>query len=98
MNKRFFALSLLTLSIIFLISCQPKPKTTEEVLSQISIIDSIKQIENDTLFKSTYVVWFRMPIDHNNPNSPTFPLKVYYSHKDFNKPMVVVIDGYTIYT
>ena len=98
MNKRIFVLSLLTLSIIFLISCQPKPKTAEEVLAQISIIDSIRQIDNDTLFKSTYVVWFRMPLDHNNPNSPTFPLKAYYSHKDFNSPMVVVIDGYTMYT
>lgn len=39
-----------------------------------------------------------MPLDHNNPNSPTFPLRAYYSHKDFNKPMVVVIDGYTMYT
>ncbi len=39
-----------------------------------------------------------MPLDHNNPNSPTFPLKAYYSHKDFSKPMVVVIDGYTMYT
>lgn len=98
MNKRLLVSSLLTLSIFFLISCQFKPRTAEEVLSKIAIIDSIKPIENDTLFKSTYVVWFRMPLDHNNPNGPTFPLKAYYSHKDFNKPMVVVIDGYTMYT
>jgi len=79
-------------------SCKPKVLTPEDVLSQISIIDSIKPIANDTLFSSTYAVWFRMPLDHNNPNSPTFPLKAYYSHKDFSKPMVVVIDGYTMYT
>jgi len=98
MNKKLLVPSLLTFSIIFLISCQPKPKTPEELLSQIAFVDSIKPIANDTLFKSTYVVWFRMPLDHNNPNSPTFPLKAYYSHKDFHSPMVVVIDGYTMYT
>lgn len=98
MTKKFVAPIALTLSMFFLISCQPKPRTAEEVLSQIAIIDSIKPIANDSLFQSTYEVWFRMPLDHNNPNSPTFPLRAYYSHKDFNKPMVVVIDGYTMYT
>ncbi len=98
MAKSFVTPFVLTLSVFFLFSCQPKPRTAEEVLSRIAIIDSIKPITNDSLFQSTYVVWFRMPIDHNNPNSPTFPLKIYYSHKDFNKPMVVVIDGYTMYT
>jgi hypothetical protein len=98
MNKKLLVPSLLALSIIYLISCQPKPKTPEEVLSRIALVDSIKPISNDTLFKSTYVVWFRMPVDHNNPNGPTFPLRAYYSHKDFSKPMVVVIDGYTMYT
>jgi len=98
MLKKIVFPFILAISIIFLISCQPKPKTAKDVLSQIAIIDSIKQIENDTLFQSTYEVWFRMPLDHNNPNSPTFPLRVYYSHKDFNKPMVVVIEGYTMYT
>lgn len=98
MKKSHVVPILLTLSIIFLFSCQPKPKTPEELLSRIAIVDSIKPISNDTLFKSTYVVWFRMPVDHNNPNGSTFPLKAYYSHKDFNKPMVVVTDGYTMYT
>jgi hypothetical protein len=98
MAKRLSSSIILIFSIVFLISCHPKPKTAEEVLSQIAIIDSIKQIANDSLFQSTYEVWFRMPLDHNNPNSPVFPLKAYYSHKDFGKPVVVVIEGYTIYT
>jgi len=79
-------------------SCKPTVKTPEEVLSRIPLIDSFRVYDNDTLFKSTYEVWFRMPLDHNNPNSPVFPLRVYYSHLDFGKPMVEVIDGYTMYT
>lgn len=79
-------------------SWKHEPVTPEEILSQIPDVDSISIYKNDSLFKSTYVVWFRMPVDHNNPNGPAFPLKVYYSHTGFNRPVVVVIDGYAIYT
>ncbi|NOU18166.1 MAG: peptidase [Bacteroidales bacterium] len=97
MRMKFY-LPLIACLFLLFESCKPKISAPEEVLSQIATIDSIKPIANDTLFKSTYVVWFKMPLDHNNPNSPTFPLRAYYSHKDFNKPVVVVIDGYTMYT
>lgn len=84
--------------LVLLMSSKPTPNTPEEVLAHIPFVDSFKPITNDTLFAATYEVWFRMPIDHNDPNGPTFPLKGYYSHKDFDKPMVVVIDGYAMYT
>ncbi len=94
-----YLISLLSLGLfITLVAYGPIPQTPEEVLAEIPLIDSFRKINNDPLFESTYEVWFKMPLDHNNPNSPTFPLKAYYSHKDFNKPMVVVIDGYTMYT
>lgn len=84
--------------LIGLFACNPKPKSPEEVLARIPIIDSLKLIDNDSVFVSTYEVWFRMPVDHNNPNSQVFPLRVIYSHKGFNRPVVAVIDGYTLYT
>jgi len=73
-------------------------QTPREVLEKIPFIDSIKQISNDSLFNVTYEIWFRMPLDHGDSNSGTFPLKAYYSHKDFQRPMVVVLDGYAMYT
>lgn len=97
MIKRF-SIILSVAAIAMLLSFKPKQQTPEDLLKQIAIVDSFKTITNDPLFKSTYVVWFRMPVDHNNPNGAQFPLKLYYSHKDFNRPMVVVIDGYTMYT
>lgn len=97
---KFKPLYVILLSGLFfsLSSLAPKPITPEEILKSIAQIDSFKKIATDPFFESTYEVWFRMPLDHNNPKSEGFPLKAYYSHKDFNKPMVVVIDGYTIYT
>lgn len=94
--------NLIVLSLIALVAfaCGPKASTPEEVLQQIGIVDSMKVIKNDTTsnFESTYEVWFRMPIDHNNPQLGYFPLRAYYSHRGFNRPMLAVIDGYTMYT
>ena len=84
--------------LLLIISCNHKTTTPEEILSQIPIIDSFMVVKNDTLFKSTYEVWFRMPVDHNNPSGPTFPLRVYFSHYDIKRPVLVVLDGYTMYT
>lgn len=98
MKLRFYFLITLIVSTAEFYSCNNHPRNPEEVLSQISIIDSIKQIENDSLFTSTYEIWFRMPVDHFNANSPVFPLRAIYSHKDFNSPVVAVLDGYTLYT
>lgn len=97
MKLSIFALIVLVLSTT---ACQKMPSTVDEMLPQIEIIDSLKLIENDTTsnFECTYELWFRMPIDHNNPKLGTFPLRAYFSHRGFDRPMVVVIDGYTMYT
>lgn len=98
MKKRIFFSVAVLLLIAFYSAKTRTQSTLEQLLKQIPFIDSIIPFDNDSLFLANYVVWFQMPIDHNDPNSPTFPLKAYYSHLDFNKPMVAVLDGYTMYT
>ncbi len=96
--KKFIIPFIISFLCLGFISLPPKPETPEDVLKQIPIVDSFKLIKNDSLFTSTYEVWFRMPVDHNNPESPMFPLRVYYSHKDFKNPVLAILDGYTMYT
>lgn len=94
-------LSLLPIALLALMlaGCTPKPESVHDVLSHISSIDSLKQIEGDTtLFAETWELWFSMPLDHNNPKAGKFPLRVVYNHKDFESPMVVAIEGYKIYS
>jgi len=88
----------LPILMVLMLSYKPKPLSPEEVLSSIPLVDSFRVILSDKLFSETYEVWFRMPLDHSNPNGLSFPLRVYYSHNGFDKPMVVVVDGYTMYT
>ena len=106
MKKRIYekigpkiSLTSFLLFIIFLgSSCVQAPQSAQEVLSRIALIDSMKQIEGDTLFTETWELWFSQPVDHLNPNSSRFPQKVIYNHKDFSKPMVVAIEGYSLFS
>ncbi|HPJ45562.1 MAG TPA: S28 family serine protease [Tenuifilaceae bacterium] len=97
-GKKFLTISFCFVVLFLVTSCASAPKSAQEVLAKIPYIDSMKQIEGDTLFAETWELWFSQPIDHKNPNSPHFPQKVVYNHKDFSKPMVVVIEGYTLFS
>lgn len=86
------------LLIVLQTGCTSQPKTVEELFARISSIDSLKRIEGDTLFAQTWELWFSQPIDHKNPNGARFPHRVIYCHKGFEKPVVVAIEGYKIYS
>ena len=97
--KRLAAITSIALLLyLALPAFQPKSPIAEQILKSIQIVDSFKPINNHPLFQSTYEVWFSIPIDHTNPQSKRFPLRGYYSHRSFTRPMVVVIDGYTMYS
>lgn len=96
--KKLILTLFVPIAVIILLSFQPGTTGPLDVLRSIELVDSFKAIESDTLFSATYEVWVHMPLNHFDSNSPTFPLRLYYSHSDFNKPMVSVIDGYTMYT
>jgi len=81
-----------------LIGCSLSPKSVAEVLIAIPQIDSMRQIEGDSLFVESWELWFSQPVDHKNPKGPKFPQRVIYNHVNFDKPMVVVIEGYTLFS
>jgi hypothetical protein len=80
------------------VGCTAQPKTVEEILKGISAIDSLKRIDGDTLFAQSWELWFSQPVDHKKPKGERFPQRVIYKHKDFGKPMVIAIEGYSIYS
>lgn len=96
-KKPLHFLGIILLYFLFL-GLKPIPNTGEYLLSNIPNIDSIIRIDGCSAFSETWEIWFSQPIDHENPNSEKFPQKVIYYHKDFNKPMVVVLEGYGLFS
>ncbi len=57
---------------------------------------SAKLINNqNSTFKYMIELQIEQPVDHFNAKSKRFNQKVYLSHKDFNSPMVLYLNGYT---
>ncbi len=97
-HRQVFCIFVILAFSLLVGACSPKPKSVEEMFSKISAIDSLKQIQGDTLFAETWELWFSQPLDHKNPKGEHFPLRVVYNHMGFDKPVVVAIEGYKIYS
>ncbi len=48
-------------------------------------------------FKEAYELQVKQQVDHNNPAAGYFYQKVYLSHKGFDRPTVMVTEGYSIF-
>lgn len=91
-----------TLFLLFLLtglsSCfQPKTISLEESLKQIPNV-TVQKITGDTTYTEYYELYFTQPLDHENPEAGTFKQRVLLGHHAIEKPMVVEIQGYNIWT
>ncbi len=65
-------------------------------------LDSLSKIYNFTYevldkgskFDQRYLLWIVQDLDHTNPDGKTFKQRVFLSHKDINKNVVLVTNGY----
>ena len=55
----------------------------------------VKQIETVDHFTEAYEIRLTQPVDHNNPESPTFQQRIYVSHAGFDRPVHLETEGYT---
>jgi len=54
----------------------------------------VKKIEALPGFKEGYEIAVVQPVDHANPNGPTFTQRMFLSHRDYKKPVVLETEGY----
>ncbi|WP_321299344.1 S28 family serine protease [Marinifilum fragile] len=88
--------SLLFVLSIGLAACT-QPLTLEEKLNQIPNV-TVHKITGDTTYAEYYELYFTQPLDHENPEAGTFKQRVLLGHHAIEKPMVVEIQGYNIWT
>jgi len=55
---------------------------------------SVKKLEAKDHFKEVFEIKFKQPLDHNNPKAGTFEHRIFLSHVDKKKPMLIVTEGY----
>ena len=82
----FLAFCLLTLPTIAQTALQEK-------LKAISLITEIKPLESKE-FAEKYVTYFTQPLDHDRPELGSFRQRVVISHIGFDRPTVIVTEGY----
>jgi hypothetical protein len=68
---------------------------------KLASIENVFRVEIDKTnshFKNNYEVWFNQPIDYNDPSKGTFPQRVLLGFVGDEKPVIVELQGYGIYT
>ena len=65
----------------------------QDKLKTISAITEIKPLESKE-FSEKYVTYFTQPLDHDHPELGNFRQRVIISHAGFDRPTVIVTEGY----
>jgi hypothetical protein len=88
------------LLVFFAQSVHAIKSTTPDVdfFSQLNGVDSVKMLRKTDYGSVIYELWFRQEIDHRQPGYGYFPQRVLFEHRDFKAPVVVVLEGYSIYS
>ena len=101
----FFAKSIIRnvalFAILFTVSSCSTTNTVDENLRLTEKLSKLKGVEfvtdsGDSLYKQSFKLMIEQPLDHNNPDGEKFTQKVYLSHLDINKPVVISINGYNV--
>ena len=65
----------------------------EQKINAISAIKEIRPLETSE-FSEKYVTYFTQPLDHRHPENGSFRQRVIVSHVGFDRPTVIVTEGY----
>ena len=64
-----------------------------EKVENMALVDRVKPLET-TEFVEKYVIYFSQPLDHRHPKKGSFHQRVIVAHVGFDRPTVIVTEGY----
>jgi hypothetical protein len=86
---------LTSLLLVFLLSLQlTYSLSLSERIQSLPDIVSVQKMENNTFFEEAWIIMVRQPLDHHHPELGTFSQRVILSHLDYDKPVIMVTEGY----
>ncbi|MEG1543452.1 MAG: S28 family serine protease [Tannerellaceae bacterium] len=86
-------LHLLFLTLLFTVTALASPGELKEKLAALKGISRIESLETN-LYAEKYVVRITQPLDHQHPEAGSFTQRVIVSHVGFDRPTVLVTEGY----
>jgi hypothetical protein len=88
--KKFFLTWVLVTFVLFQAGASVK---LDEFLSRKEVKE-IRVLESESIFEQILEVMIEQPIDHRNPDGATFNQRLYISHINPDRPVVLVTAGY----
>lgn len=92
-NLRNYYAAFLLFALLFVAAAAPAQTDLQQKLGRISAITETRPLES-TRFSEKYVTYFTQPLDHRRPEKGSFRQRVIVSHVGFDRPTVIVTEGY----
>lgn len=92
-NLRNCYAALLLFALVFTSAPLSAQTELQQKLSKISAITETRPLESAE-FTEKYVTYFSQPLDHRHPEKGSFRQRVIVSHVGFDRPTVMVTEGY----
>ena len=92
-NLRNCYAAFLLFALLFVSAAAPAQTDLQQKLGRISTITETRPLES-TRFSEKYVTYFTQPLDHRHPEKGSFHQRVIVSHVGFDRPTVIVTEGY----
>ena len=67
----------------------------QQILESLPTVSDVKKMEANPFFKEAYEMRVEQPIDHQHPEKGSFKQRVFVFHKGFDRPALLVTEGYT---
>lgn len=91
MLKRYFMVMLL---VVFAVTLNAKKNDITKMLKKIDAVSSFEKIEKLDTLRSYYSLKFTQQLDKDNPAAGTFEQRVLLGHRGWDRPMVIITQGY----
>lgn len=87
------AINLLLLCLILSFTAWAAPGELREKLADLKDISNIDTLASEE-FTEKYVMFIDQPLDHHHPEAGSFKQRIFVSHVGFDRPTVLVTEGY----
>ncbi len=98
-TKLYFFITLTAIIFLFNSCIINKKNLTKEPVPLSELLSKLDGVQFEKAvipngYKEAYKLKITQPIDHNNPNAGTFTQLVWLSFKGYDRPVVIITDGY----